>query len=354
MMVNPNSNIQDQQVPVPQIQNPQSGVALREEFVGAKIRTIQGEVPSVTKVNYFKGKDPSKWKTNISTYEMVSLGEVYEGIELKLKAYGNNVEKLFCVKPGAYPGQIRIALSGIQPQQPTDNDSDRVSNPVRANLNGKQPPESPFIKGDLTESPLEKGARGLSVNEHGELEVAMELGPVKFTKPVAYQEIDGKRVYVDAEYFIEKSEVRRQRQEAKAARGKRLISSREKGMGRKGAYLTFNSQLSTKNVQPETQNASPATRHSSHSVYSFKVASYDTTKDLIIDPLLASTYLGGTHSENGYSITLDTSGNVYVTGYTKSSDFPTTDGAYDIYGYAGSNYDVFVSKLGRGIHRVTS
>jgi hypothetical protein len=49
----------------------------------------------------------------------VNLGEVYKGIELKLKAYGNNVEKLFYVMPGADPGQIRIALSGIQsPENP--------------------------------------------------------------------------------------------------------------------------------------------------------------------------------------------------------------------------------------------
>ena len=91
-----------------------SGVALKEEFVGAKVKAIQGEEKSVTKVNYFKGNDPSKWKTNISTYDIVSLGEVYDGIELKLKAYGNNVEKLFCVKSGANPEQIKISLSGVK------------------------------------------------------------------------------------------------------------------------------------------------------------------------------------------------------------------------------------------------
>src|SRR3989339_1128823 len=125
--------------------NPKSetaGIALREEFVGARVKTIQGEDPSVIKVNYFKGNDPSKWKTNVSTYDIVSLGEVYEGIELKLKAYGSNVEKLFCVKPGADPDQIKIKLSGINPQK------------------------FPISKG---------GRRGLSVNEHGELEVETEF-----------------------------------------------------------------------------------------------------------------------------------------------------------------------------------
>src|SRR3989339_2235747 len=147
---------------------------------------ITGNEKAVTKVIYFKGNNPSQWKTNISTYGVVSLGEVYDGIELKLKAYGNNVEKLFCVKPDANPEQIKISLSGLQPSELSMTEE-------------IQPPESPFIKGDLTKSPLEKGARGLWVNEHGELVAETELGPVKFTKPVAYQEIDGKRVEVAVE-----------------------------------------------------------------------------------------------------------------------------------------------------------
>ncbi|MCF6149919.1 MAG: hypothetical protein E3K37_14795 [Candidatus Kuenenia sp.] len=90
------------------------GVALKETLIGAKVKEIKGEAKSVTKVNYFRGNDQKKWKSNIPTYDVVNLGEVYKGIELKLKAYGNNVEKLFQVKPGADPDQIKISLSGIQ------------------------------------------------------------------------------------------------------------------------------------------------------------------------------------------------------------------------------------------------
>ena len=162
------------------------GVALKEEFIGAKISGITGEGESVTKVSYFKGNDPSKWKSNISTYQLVNLGEIYEGIELKLKAHGNNVEKLLYVKPGADPEQINIRLSGIQPPESTFVGGD-------VGRGGRRP------SGDVSTG---KGTRGLSVNEHGELEAETALGTVAFTRPIAYQEIDGKRVEVDVEYRL--------------------------------------------------------------------------------------------------------------------------------------------------------
>jgi hypothetical protein len=56
-----------------------------------------------------------------------------------------------------------------------------------------------------------------------------------------------------------------------------------------------------------------------------------------------STFLGGDTTDCGYDIALDGSGNAYLTGYTQSTDFPTTAGAFDV----THNYyrDVFVAKL---------
>ena len=61
----------------------------------------------------------------------------------------------------------------------------------------------------------------------------------------------------------------------------------------------------------------------------FRVESYDRTWPLVIDPLLLhSTYLGGSDDEgdplygSASSIAVDAAGNMYVTGVTRSVDFP--------------------------------
>lgn len=41
-----------------------------------------------------------------------------------------------------------------------------------------------------------------------------------------------------------------------------------------------------------------------------------------------STYLGGSTDSIAYGLAVDKAGNAYITGYTRSFDFPVTDGAY--------------------------
>ncbi|HIJ36065.1 MAG TPA: hypothetical protein HPP59_02150 [Deltaproteobacteria bacterium] len=65
----------------------------------------------------------------------------------------------------------------------------------------------------------------------------------------------------------------------------------------------------------------------------------------MIDPtLFYSIYLGGSDSDTGRGIAIDSSGNAYVTGYTQSSNFPTQN---PYQGTEAGNGDVFVAKLGK-------
>lgn len=78
----------------------------------------------------------------------------------------------------------------------------------------------------------------------------------------------------------------------------------------------------------------------------FQIAAYDATKPLIIDPVLVySTYLGGSHRDQGQGIAVDGAGNAYVTGWTMSANFPTKNALYPGVSGDTSQLAAFVAKL---------
>jgi hypothetical protein len=60
--------------------------------------------------------------------------------------------------------------------------------------------------------------------------------------------------------------------------------------------------------------------------------------------LVYSTYLGGSGSETGNGIAVDSSGSAYLTGATSSVDFPTIGGSFQT-AYGGGSSDAFITKL---------
>ncbi len=130
-----------------------------------------------------------------------------------------------------------------------------------------------------------KGAQKLSTDASGNLVLASSAGDVVLHKPVAYQEKDGKREIVAAAFQVK--------------------SGNDVGLN---------------------------------------LGDYDHGQELVIDPSLSySTYLGGTAEDDAYAIAIDGSGNAYVTGQTKSTNFPTVTGAY--HATNSGSFDIFVSKI---------
>jgi hypothetical protein len=75
----------------------------------------------------------------------------------------------------------------------------------------------------------------------------------------------------------------------------------------------------------------------------FALGQYDPSHPLTIDPRIDySTFLGGGSGDLGRDVALDSSGNVYVTGMTFSSDFPTQSPED---GSRGGSSDAFVAKF---------
>lgn len=223
---------------------------LKEKILNSTHSAVAGQQQAVSKVNYIIGTDKKNWRSNVPTYHTLTFGEIYTGIQLDLKAYGNNVEKLFTVGFGGNPSDIKIAV---------------------------------------------EGATGISINSAGELEITTDAGTVAMTKPAAYQRIGGRRVYVQAEYY--------------------LHAQKTAGANDVQCYA-----------------------------YGFKTGPYSKKHPLVIDPLLASTFIGGGGFERSRDITTDAAGNIYITGWTSDTLYPVTAEAYDTSLNEGGG-DVFVSKL---------
>jgi hypothetical protein len=222
---------------------------LEEELVGRRVAIVRGDMPAATRVNFFRGNDSARWQSNVPTYEAVDFGEVYDGIRLTLRA-GRSVEKIFAVQPGARPSDIRLRLN-----------ADR-----------------------------------LAVTASGELEASTTAGPVRFTRPVAFQEGPAGRESVDVAYFLEGDQ------------------------------------------------------------YGFGVGRYDRSRQLIIDPSIFSTYLGGSGEHDSVVDLLhDGAGSVYVAGITASPDFPGVTGSSPDPVTGGCNsIDAFVAKLDASLGTVLS
>jgi uncharacterized repeat protein (TIGR02543 family) len=161
-------------------------------------------------------------------------------VEVKLKATQKTVEKLFYVQPGADPSKIMVQVDG---------------------------------------------AKGLKLSKDGEIIIKTGLGELKLSKPIAWQEKDGKKLPVEVSY--------------------KLIGKNR---------------------------------------YSFEVAKADPSLPIVIDPILQSTYLGGSDLDEARALAIHpTTGEVYVAGRTYSTNFPdTADGARES---NSGDQDVFVARL---------
>ncbi|MGA1873172.1 MAG: fibronectin type III domain-containing protein [Thermoplasmatota archaeon] len=77
--------------------------------------------------------------------------------------------------------------------------------------------------------------------------------------------------------------------------------------------------------------------------YTIVLKGRDPERGVLIDPIVYSSYLGGNDEDYAYFCDVDTSGNTYMTGFTASTNFPTTTGAYQT--TLAAILDVFVTKV---------
>lgn len=101
----------------------------------------------VTKVNYFKGNDPSKWATNISSYGELLLKEVYPGIDLRLYSDANGtIEFDWILASAADFAKIKMVVDGQDDIVITENGNFSLKLRM-ANLDFKLPESYQIIDG---------------------------------------------------------------------------------------------------------------------------------------------------------------------------------------------------------------
>ncbi|HPA82045.1 MAG TPA: SBBP repeat-containing protein [Thermoanaerobaculales bacterium] len=218
------------------------------DLVGATPRRPVGEDLLPTKVSYFKG--PKKdWRTGLPSYGTVVYREPWPGVDLVVGGTAGELKSSFVVRPGADSAVIRLAY---------------------------------------------RGASAVRLEPDGGLVAETPLGDIREQAPVAYQEVDGRRVEVAAAFELE-------------------LGAED---GRQG--------------------------------YRFRLGEHDPSRELVIDPvtLVYCGYIGGSDDDIGYDIALDAAGNAYVTGTTTSSEstFPVAVGP-DLSHNDGYVEDAFVARV---------
>lgn len=65
-------------------------------------------------VNYLLGDDPARWRTGVPTYASVVYRELYTGIDLRYDGTDSNLKATYLVASGADPGRIRWRYDGAE------------------------------------------------------------------------------------------------------------------------------------------------------------------------------------------------------------------------------------------------
>jgi hypothetical protein len=281
--------------------------ALSLHFAGArkKARPVASR-PAKGTVNYFLGRDPSRWRTGLPTYLEVSYAGLYPGVDVSYTGQGGELESTFTVSPGARLSDIRISIMG---------------------------------------------ARDAMLDRDGNLRIATRAGVVRESKPKSFQLINGVRKEIAVRFWLDRaSRTYGFRAEGGYDAGRPLIIDPLLGFA---SFLGGDSQDSALGIAVDNsgqiyitgvtfssnfpaQSAFQAAGGGGGDAFVTKVAANGSA-------LVYSTFLGGGARDEGKAIAVDpNTGQVHLTGITFSNDFPL---ASALRGTNAGRGDAFVVSL---------
>jgi Beta-propeller repeat/Secretion system C-terminal sorting domain len=266
-----------------------SETPLHMQLVGANPKPkVEGLVELITKSNYLIGNDPAKWRKNIPNYEKVRFSEIYPGIDLVYYGINGELEYDFNVFPGINPKIITLRF---------DKETD------------------------------------VQLDENGDLILQVGIDSVIMQAPLAYQEFEGTRTQVAAEY-IPRDERTFGFEVGEYDESMTLV------IDPVIEYSTFlGDYMSAEDIAVDKDGFVYVTGNAFGDVFVTKLHP-DSTE------IMYTTLLGGDLEDFGLGIAVDTAGNVYVTGETYSDNFPSENAIQpDFGGDLWVDGDAFVTKL---------
>jgi hypothetical protein len=143
---------------VPRRTQESSRAVLRMNLLGRDAHAqVVAEDSQPGKVNYFLGRDRSKWRSNIPLFGRVHYRGVYAGVDLAFHGAPKQLEFDYLVSPGADASAIALNF---------------------------------------------EGAKSMHTDGTGDLILGTSAGPLEVHKPIAYQTKNGIREAVDARFVL--------------------------------------------------------------------------------------------------------------------------------------------------------
>ncbi|MGA1872860.1 MAG: SBBP repeat-containing protein [Thermoplasmatota archaeon] len=253
--------------------------------------------------NFFKGNDPSRWVRGARSYAKVSYHDIWDGIDLDLIISGAGPKYEFTVSPGVDPTRIRIRISGHEGLSDSDGGL-RIDHAL----------------GSLTESGLvvfEGAARGRMVTSSFELlsddTFGFDIGEYDEDLPLVIDPL------ICATYFGGRS-------------NEELVNMEVDDLG--NVILCGNTY--SKDF-PTTPGAYSREKNGEQDVF-VSMLNHNCSS------LIRSTFFGGWSDDSAVGMSTGPDGDVYITGVVRSTDFPTTNGAYQTEHNGGLN-DGYVVRM---------
>jgi uncharacterized repeat protein (TIGR01451 family) len=265
----------------------------------AKVR-VMGAEELLGKSNYFIGNDPKEWRTNIPTYAKVRVEDVYPGIDLVYYGNRGQLEYDFVVRPGADPKVIRLGLTGASLTK-VDAEGDLVVQADGGEVCWHKPVMYQLASTGKTQETAERIPVDGEFTVNGESEVAFNIGDYDGSKALVIDPVLVYSTYLGGSTSTGPY----------ATTSVSAIAVDSSG----GAYVAGSTATSD---FPTTPYAFQTANHGSGNAFVSKFTADGSA-------VVYSTYLGGTGGDVANGLAIDGAGDAYVTGTTRSTDFPTVN-----------------------------